>query len=253
LSSGTCFTAEGATTGSTIPYDGEPLAELVPVLIDEAVRKATWEYVSTLLARPGACGKNVGQGPFASAPDFLVRILDTDPHGATHLCDTEALELTTVLAIRLAALPGSLVMRTAAQGPQTASTAVGCERETSPPSRPETCSTPTAPTSTPVTPSHGEHHVRKIQYGWRGSDPYRRPTKVQFKDGELTTSCRMLHYSPLRTVLFRTVLIEAIDCYPFSHPRSLRKLPLGELGEEYREDIRQIDRSRLCERGTRSI
>ncbi|GAA2767646.1 hypothetical protein GCM10010103_66880 [Streptomyces paradoxus] len=224
MSSGTCFTAEGATTGSTIPYDGEPLAELVPVPIDEAVRKATREYVSTLLARLGACGKNVGQGPFASAPDFLVRILDTadpghrhllygvsatletlvsilhadtDPHGATHLDDTEALELTTVLAIRLAALPGSLVMRTAAQGPQTASTAVGCERETSTPSRPETSSTPTAPTSTPVTPSHGEHYVGKIQYGWRGSDPYRRPTKVQFKDGELTTSCRMLHYSPL--------------------------------------------------------
>lgn len=160
---------------------------------------------------------------------------------------------TTVLAIRLAALPGSLVMRTAAQGPQTASTAVGCERETSTPSRPETSSTPTAPTSTPVTPSRGEHYVGKIQYGSRGSDPYRMPTKVQFKDGELTTSRRMLHYSPLRTVLFRTALIEVIDCHPFPHPRSLRKLPLGELGEEYREDIRQIDRSRLCERGIRSI
>jgi hypothetical protein len=138
------FTAEIATTGPTIPYDGEPLADLVPVLIDEAVRKATWEYASTLLARLGACaacGKDVGQEAFAHARDLLVRILDTadpgrrhlvcsvsatpetlvavlhadtDADGATQLDDAEALEFTTVLALGLAALPGGLVMRTSA-------------------------------------------------------------------------------------------------------------------------------------------
>ncbi|GAB2768068.1 hypothetical protein GCM10027072_78890 [Streptomyces bullii] len=140
------FTAETATTGPTIPYDGEPLADIVPALIDEAVRKATWEYASTLLARLGACaacGKDVGHEAFARARDSLVRILDTadpghrhlvcsvsatpetlvsvlhadtDPDGATHLDDTEALEFTTVLALGLAALPGALVMRTRSPG-----------------------------------------------------------------------------------------------------------------------------------------
>ncbi|MFJ3311118.1 hypothetical protein ACIPSA_51040 [Streptomyces sp. NPDC086549] len=145
-SSRTRFTAEITTTGPTIPYDDEPLADLVPVLIDEAVRKATWEYASTLLARLGACaacGKDVGQEAFARARDFLVRILDaadpghrhlvcsvsatpetlvaalhadTDADGATQLDDTEALEFTTVLALGLAALPGALVMRTRSPG-----------------------------------------------------------------------------------------------------------------------------------------
>lgn len=138
------FTAEITTTGPTIPYDGEPLADLVPVLIDEAVRKATWEYASALLARLGpcaACGKDVGQEAFARAQDLLARILDTahpghghlvcsvsttpetlvavlhadtDADGATRLDDAEALEFTTVLALGLAALPGALVMRTSA-------------------------------------------------------------------------------------------------------------------------------------------
>ncbi|MEU9191313.1 hypothetical protein AB0D14_43915 [Streptomyces sp. NPDC048484] len=141
------FTAEIATTGPTIPYDGKPLADLVPVLIDEAVRQATWEYASTLLARIGtcaacaACGKDVGQEAFTRARDLLVRILDTADPGHQHLVcsvsatpetlvavlhadteadsaaqfdDAEALEFTTVLALCLAALPGGLVMRTSA-------------------------------------------------------------------------------------------------------------------------------------------
>ncbi|WP_225079801.1 hypothetical protein [Streptomyces sp. CoT10] len=145
-SSRTRFTAEIATTGPTIPYDGEPLAVLVLALIEEAVRKASWEYASALLARLGACaacGKDIGQEAFVRARDFLVRILDTadpghrhlvcsvsatpetlvsvlhadaDADGATHLDDTEALEFTTVLALGLAALPCALVMRTRSPG-----------------------------------------------------------------------------------------------------------------------------------------
>ncbi|MDX2916241.1 hypothetical protein [Streptomyces griseiscabiei] len=138
------FTAEIATMGPTIPYDGEPLAELVPALIDQAVRHATWEYASALLARLGACaicGKDIGQESFARARDLLVRILDTadpghrhlvcsvsatpetlvavlhadtDADGSAQLDDAEALEFTTVLALGLATLPGGLVMRTSA-------------------------------------------------------------------------------------------------------------------------------------------
>ncbi|WP_281156973.1 hypothetical protein [Streptomyces sp. HYC2] len=140
------FTAELASRGPTLPYDGRPLAELVPDLVDEAVRQATWEYASTLLARLGpcaSCGENIGRAAFARAADFIVRILDTAPPGnrhlvcsvtgtpetllavlhaddegdATQLDEAEALEFTTVLALGIATDgPGGLVMRTTAPG-----------------------------------------------------------------------------------------------------------------------------------------
>ncbi|MFI8534745.1 hypothetical protein ACIGMX_31430 [Streptomyces aquilus] len=146
-SSRTRFTAELAATGPTIPYDGRPLADLVPDLIDEAVRQATWEYASTLLARLGACascGEDIGRAAFTWASGLLVRILDTAPPGNRHLVcsvsgapetlvavlhadtaadgdiqldEAEALEFTTVLALGLATQsPGGLVMRTSAPG-----------------------------------------------------------------------------------------------------------------------------------------
>ncbi|PJM96468.1 hypothetical protein [Streptomyces sp. CB01373] len=140
------FTAELAGTGPALPYDGRPLAELVPDLVDEAVRQATWEYASTLLARLGpcaSCGENIGRAAFARAADLVVRVLDTAPPGnrhlvcsvtgtpetllavlhaddegdATRLDEAEALEFTTVLALGIATDgPGGLVMRTTAPG-----------------------------------------------------------------------------------------------------------------------------------------
>lgn len=146
-SSRTRFTAEIAKTGPTVPYQGQPLADLVPALVDEAVRQATWEYASTLLARLGACatcGEDIGRAAFIRASNLLVRILDTahsgsrhlvcsvtgtpetllsvlhadeDAGGATHLDEAEALEFTTVLALGLATKgPGGLVMRTSTPG-----------------------------------------------------------------------------------------------------------------------------------------
>ncbi len=146
-SSRTRFTAELAATGPTIPYDGRPLAELVPDLIDEAVRQATWEYASTLLARLGACascGEDIGRAAFARASGLLARILDTahpgnrhlvcsvtakpetlvsvlhadiNADGTTQLDEAEALEFATVLALGLATqTPGGLVMRTSVPG-----------------------------------------------------------------------------------------------------------------------------------------
>ncbi|MEU9270355.1 hypothetical protein AB0E04_33560 [Streptomyces sp. NPDC048251] len=141
----TRFTAELATTGPTIPYEGQPLADLLPALVDEAVRQATWEYAATLLARLGACatcGEDIGRAAFTRASDLVGRILDTAPpgnrhlvcsvtgtpetlvavlhadeeaEGATRLDEAEALEFTTVLALGLATQsPGGLVMRTTA-------------------------------------------------------------------------------------------------------------------------------------------
>ncbi|MFB6850346.1 hypothetical protein ACFCXS_36660 [Streptomyces sp. NPDC056373] len=140
------FTAQIAATGPTLPYDGRPLADLLPALVDEAVRQATWEYASTLLARLGACtscGEDIGRAAFTRAAELLVRILDTAPPGDRHLVcsvtgppetlvaalhitddgaaleldETEALEFTTVLALGLATeSPGGLVIRATAPG-----------------------------------------------------------------------------------------------------------------------------------------
>ncbi|MHC3475537.1 hypothetical protein ACYF6T_43685 [Streptomyces sp. 7R007] len=146
-SSRTRFTAELAASGPTVPYEGQPLADLVPALVDEAVRQATWEYAATLLARLGGCptcGEDLGRTAFTRASDLLVRILDTagpghqhlvcsvtgtpetlvsvlhaerDANGATQLDEAEALEFTTVLALGIAThSPGGLVMRTTTPG-----------------------------------------------------------------------------------------------------------------------------------------
>ncbi|MFL4902868.1 hypothetical protein ACJ6WF_06730 [Streptomyces sp. MMS24-I2-30] len=141
------FTAEIAATGATVPYEGQNLADLVPSLVDAAVRQATWEYATQLLARLGpcaTCGEDIGRAAFTRASDLLVRILDTAPTGDRHLVcsvsgteetlmsvlhadrdtegitqldETEALEFTTVLALGIAtSSPGGLVMRTSAPG-----------------------------------------------------------------------------------------------------------------------------------------
>lgn len=141
----TRFTAHLAENGPTVPYDGQPLAELVPDLVDEAVRQATWEYATTLLARIGACvtcGEDIGRAAFIRAAHLLTRVVDTAGPGHLHLVcsvstapdtllavlrvenrtgdairldESEALEFTTVLALGIATRSaGGLVMRTTA-------------------------------------------------------------------------------------------------------------------------------------------
>ncbi|WP_164412590.1 hypothetical protein [Streptomyces salinarius] len=137
------FTAELAAHGPTVPYDGQSLADLLPVLVDEAVRQATWEYTSTLLATLGSCatcGEDLGRAAFTRAHRLLHRVLETAPPGSRHLVcsvkghpaetllavllveeesdgtphidEAEALEFTSVLALGLAThSPGGLVMR----------------------------------------------------------------------------------------------------------------------------------------------
>ncbi len=143
----TRYTAELATTGPVLPYEGQTIDELVPDLIDEAVRQATWHYASTVLTGLGpcaTCGEDIGRAAFARAADLLLRILDTadpgehhlvcsasaapetlvavlqaddDVHGETRLDETEALEFTTVLAFGIATQSaGGLVMRTSSPG-----------------------------------------------------------------------------------------------------------------------------------------
>ncbi|MGW1890639.1 hypothetical protein ACWCP6_10350 [Streptomyces sp. NPDC002004] len=141
------YTAELAAVGPTLPYEGQPLAHLLPDLVDEAVRQATWQYATTLLADVGdcaVCGEDIGRAAFTRASHLLARILETAAPGAHHLVcnvsahpeslsaaltaesdarrvtqldETEALEFATVLAVGLATRsPGGLVMRTSVQG-----------------------------------------------------------------------------------------------------------------------------------------
>ncbi|MEU9072315.1 hypothetical protein AB0D60_36200 [Streptomyces sp. NPDC048306] len=137
------FTAELAAHGPTVPYEGQSLADLLPALVDEAVRQATWEYTSTLLATLGSCatcGEDLGRAAFTRAHRLLHRALETAPPGSRHLVcsvkghpaetllavllveeesdgtphidEAEALEFTSVLALGLAThSPGGLVMR----------------------------------------------------------------------------------------------------------------------------------------------
>ncbi|MER5258525.1 hypothetical protein [Streptomyces sp. NPDC002855] len=143
----TRFTAELSATGPTVPYDGRPLSDLLPDLVDEAVRRATWEYATMLLARLGTCavcGEDIGRTAFSRAADLLVLLLDTSGPGTRHLVcsvpaapetllaalhaaqdaegnaeldETEALEFTTVLAVGIATRSAAgLVMRTTAEG-----------------------------------------------------------------------------------------------------------------------------------------
>ncbi|WP_328559331.1 hypothetical protein [Streptomyces coelicoflavus] len=137
------FTAELAAHGPTVPYEGQSLADLLPALVDEAVRQATWEYTATLLATLGSCatcGEDLGRAAFIRAHRLLHRVLETAPPGSRHLVcsvkghpeetlvsvllveaesdgtpnldEAEALEFTSVLALGLAThSPGGLVMR----------------------------------------------------------------------------------------------------------------------------------------------
>ncbi|MFB7360140.1 hypothetical protein [Streptomyces gardneri] len=133
------FTAHLAMTGARVTYTGQPLSTLLPELVDTAVRHATWEYATTVLATMGdcaTCGKDIGRAAFTRASHLLARLLEAAGPGFHHLvCSvpagddqllavlhangttdpegTEATEFTAVLAAGIAlAAPGGLVLRT---------------------------------------------------------------------------------------------------------------------------------------------
>ncbi|MET3985207.1 hypothetical protein [Streptomyces sp. PvR034] len=99
----THFTAELARTAAGLPYGDAPLRALLPRLVDEAVRQATWEYATVLLSGVGGCadcGQDVGQACFDRAGLILGRLLERAAPGRHHLvCSvpTEAEQLVAVL------------------------------------------------------------------------------------------------------------------------------------------------------------
>ncbi|MFD5505481.1 hypothetical protein ACFWJS_38365 [Streptomyces sp. NPDC127061] len=143
------FTAEIASAGATVAYTGQPIDTLIPLLVSRAVRRATWEYATMILAGLGECadcGKDVGQAAFDRASHLLLRMLETAGPGTHHLvCSTptdnenllavlhterdsagparletqEGAEFVTVLAVGIALeRPGGVVLRTSRPGTQ---------------------------------------------------------------------------------------------------------------------------------------
>ncbi|ORT55092.1 hypothetical protein [Streptomyces sp. CB03238] len=136
------FTAEIAATGACVPYTGQPIDRLVPLLIHRAVRQATWQYATMLLADMGecaTCGQDIGRAAFDQASHLLTRLLEEAGPGTHHLVcsvpadeqllavlhaerpptgpalldSTEGAEFVTVLAAGIALeSPGGLVLRT---------------------------------------------------------------------------------------------------------------------------------------------
>lgn len=141
------YTADIAGRGAGIPYTGQTLAGLLPQLINKAVRQATWEYATMLLADRGECadcGQDIGRAAFDRASRILMRLLEAAGPGRHHLvCSvpapdeqllavlhadaaadepaqldaSEGAEFVTVLATGIALeSPGGLVLRTSTEG-----------------------------------------------------------------------------------------------------------------------------------------
>ncbi|MEV7089276.1 hypothetical protein AB0O07_25870 [Streptomyces sp. NPDC093085] len=82
------FTAAIPASGAALAYTGQPLDTLVPQLIDTAIRKATWEYATTLLTDLGTCadcGEDIGRASFDRASHILLRLLTAAGPGTHHL------------------------------------------------------------------------------------------------------------------------------------------------------------------------
>lgn len=88
------FTAEVAATGATVAYTGQPIDALIPLLVSAAVRRATWEYATMLLAGLGDCrdcGQDIGRAAFDRASHLLARLLEAAGPGTHHMvCTTPA-------------------------------------------------------------------------------------------------------------------------------------------------------------------
>ncbi|GAA0293731.1 hypothetical protein GCM10010302_35500 [Streptomyces polychromogenes] len=144
----TRFTAELAC-GPALPYTGQPVEELVPLLVDAAVRQATREYAGALLTGVGECadcGEDIGRASFERASALLLRLLEgagpgrhhlvcsvpgeeeqliavlhaeapADPGGPPRTDGRDHLDFVTVLAAGLAlGGPGGLVLRSTTEG-----------------------------------------------------------------------------------------------------------------------------------------
>ncbi|MGW7346129.1 hypothetical protein [Streptomyces sp. NPDC054854] len=105
----TRFTAELAGGGPALPYTGQPIEELVPLLVDEAVRQATWECATMLLTGVGTCadcGQDIGQASFERAAGVLDRLLAGAGPGHHHFVCSVPTEQEQLVVVLHAEIPG---------------------------------------------------------------------------------------------------------------------------------------------------
>ncbi|MFE7316874.1 hypothetical protein ACFU7T_27820 [Streptomyces sp. NPDC057555] len=85
------YAAAVACTGATLAYDGTPLDHLLPLLTEEAARRASWDRATALLARAGRCadcGQDLAHAAFTRATTALQHLLAALGEGAHHLVCT---------------------------------------------------------------------------------------------------------------------------------------------------------------------
>ncbi|NED82384.1 hypothetical protein G3I76_20090, partial [Streptomyces sp. SID11233] len=86
------FTEHLVETGATLPYEGRPLAELLPDLAHLALRRATFAYAGELLDAAGRCeecGESLARAAFDRASELLVAACHALGAGRHHLvCST---------------------------------------------------------------------------------------------------------------------------------------------------------------------
>ncbi|MFD8549529.1 hypothetical protein [Streptomyces sp. NPDC059649] len=96
------YTAEVARTGATVTYDGEPLTQLLPLLVAEADRRANWDHATALLTRAGrcdTCGADLAHAAFTRAGQAVQRLLDALGDGSHHLVCSLATGEPSLLAV----------------------------------------------------------------------------------------------------------------------------------------------------------
>ncbi|MFF3324050.1 hypothetical protein [Streptomyces sp. NPDC002889] len=114
------FTAEIAGRGPAVLYTGQSLGSLLPELINKAVRQATWEYATMLLAELGACadcGQDIGRSAFDRASRILMRLLEVAGPGSHHLvCSVSGPDEQLLAVLHAEATAGSLAELDASEG-----------------------------------------------------------------------------------------------------------------------------------------
>ncbi|WP_433854890.1 hypothetical protein [Streptomyces kronopolitis] len=105
------YTAEAARTGTTLLYEGGPLTRLLPLLLEDADRRAHGDRAAALLARAGSCeecGDDLSRTAFTRATHAVRRLLTALGEGTHHLvCSLAAGEPPLLAVLRTTAGDGT--------------------------------------------------------------------------------------------------------------------------------------------------
>ena len=104
----TRYTADVAASGATVVYDGRPVEGLLPLLADEAARRATFDYAADVLARAGGCaqcGDDLGHAAYLRASQALMRLVEVVGPGAHHAVCSVPAEGSQLVAVLRAECP----------------------------------------------------------------------------------------------------------------------------------------------------